>query len=162
MRVSKPRKSRKVKPWSVDEAQQFLASALADDDPLYGAFVLVLVLGLRKGEVLGLTWERVDQAAGELYVAEQLQRVSRRLIRRETKTEASDAPLPLPAICTAALKLRQAQQGRDRDRHARRWTDTGLVFTTRDALRRLGAELTPPEPGLSTGKDDQDHDGEQG
>jgi integrase len=131
VRVSKPRKSRKVKPWSVEEAQHFLASALAADDPLYAAFVLILVLGLRKGEVLGLTWERVDLDAGELYVGEQLQRVSGRLIRRETKTEASDAPLPLPAICIAALKLRRAQQDRDRERHADRWRDTGLVFTTR-------------------------------
>ena len=37
VRVSKPRKSRKVKPWSVEEAQQFLASALSADDPLYAA-----------------------------------------------------------------------------------------------------------------------------
>jgi integrase len=117
VRVSKPRKSRKVKPWSVEEAQQFLAAALSADDPLYAAFVLILALGLRKGEVLGLDWERVDPETGELYVGQQLQRVSGRLIRRETKTEASDAPLPLPAICTSALKLRKAQQDRDGDLH---------------------------------------------
>ena len=93
--------------------------------------MLILVLGLRKGEVLGLTWEQVDQDTGELYVVEQLQRVSGRLVRSRTKTEASDSPLPLPAICTAALKLRKAQQDRDRERNAKRWKDTGLVFTTR-------------------------------
>jgi len=77
--------------------------------------------------------------AGELIVGEQLQRVGRRLLRRETKTESSDAPLPLPAICAAALKLRQAQQERDRQAQqereresgASRWMETGLVFTTR-------------------------------
>jgi integrase len=93
--------------------------------------VLILVLGLRKGEVLGLTWELVDPQKGELYVGEQLQRVGGRLLRRETKTESSDAPLPLPDICVAALKLRKEQQTRERDTHAQRWTDTGLVFTTR-------------------------------
>ncbi len=31
------------------------------------------------------------------------------MLRRETKTEASDAPLPLPDICVAALKLRREQ-----------------------------------------------------
>ena len=35
---------------------------------LYAAYVLVLVLGLRKGELLGLTWESVSLDNGELYV----------------------------------------------------------------------------------------------
>jgi integrase len=114
VRVTKPRKNRKVKPWTVDEARHFLENARMADDPLYAAYVLVLVLGV-----------------GELYVGEQLQRVGRRLLRRETKTESSDAPLPLPGICVAALTLRKAQQDREREGHTRRWTETGLVFTTR-------------------------------
>lgn len=135
VRVSKPRKNRKVKPWSVDEAGHFLEAARIAEDSLYAAYVLILVLGLRKGEVLGLTWDLVDLEAGELFVGEQLQRVGRRLLRRETKTESSEAPLPLPSICAAALKLRKAQQDRDRqtqrDRGTKaRWTETGLVFTT--------------------------------
>jgi integrase len=93
--------------------------------------VLILVVGLRKGEVLGLTWEMVDLDNAELFVEEQLQRVRRRLLRRKTKTEASEAPLPLPAICVAALRLRKAQQEAERRAHAKRWTDTGLIFTTR-------------------------------
>jgi integrase len=131
VKVTKPRKTHKVKPWSVDEARQFLESARNADDTLYAAYVLILVLGLRKGEVLGLTWELVDLDKGELYVGEQLQRVSGRLLRRETKTESSEAPLPLPDICVAALKLRKERQASERDTHARRWKDTGLVFTTR-------------------------------
>jgi hypothetical protein len=51
---------RKRRSWTVDEARQFLESARHADDVLYAAYVLVLVLGLRKGELLGLTWELVD------------------------------------------------------------------------------------------------------
>jgi integrase len=54
------------------------------------------------------------------------------LIAQLGQTESSDAPLPLPGICVAALSLRKAQQ--DRGRRARiggRWTESGLVFTTR-------------------------------
>ena len=130
-RVSKPRKSRKVKPWTVDEARKFLEAARAADDTLYAAFALILVLGLRRGEALGLTWELVDLDKGELRISQQLQRVNGRLLRRETKTESSDAPLPLPDICLAALKLRKEQQARERETHESRWTETGLVFTTR-------------------------------
>ena len=66
----------------------FLNRPWHDNDALYAAFVLVLVLGLRKGEVLGLAWELVDLDAAELYVGEQLQRVRRQLVRREVKTES--------------------------------------------------------------------------
>ena len=46
------------------------------------AFVLILVLGLRNGEVLGLTWELVGLHA-ELYIGEQLQPVGGQLLRRD-------------------------------------------------------------------------------
>ncbi|HEX6498051.1 MAG TPA: hypothetical protein VF054_03360 [Micromonosporaceae bacterium] len=65
VRVAKPR-PRKAKPWTVDEVRQFLESARGDHDPLYAAYVLILVLGLRRGEVLGLRWEDVDLDEGEL------------------------------------------------------------------------------------------------
>jgi integrase len=68
------------------------------------------VLGLRKGEVLGLVWDDIDLDAGELSVGLQVQRVGGALLHRETKTEGSEATLPLPDICITALKLRKAQQ----------------------------------------------------
>lgn len=121
---------RKAKAWSVDEARQFLESARNESDPLYAVYVLILVLGLRKGEVLGLDWKYVDLDAGELYVGEQLQRVRAQLLRRVVKTEDSEAPLPLPGICTAALRLRKQQQDRDREEAGERWQESGLVFTS--------------------------------
>ena len=60
------------------------------------------------------------------------------LVRREVKTETSEAPLPLPDLCVAALKIRKKQQDADRDRAGDGWIDTGLVFTTRHG--------TPIEP----------------
>jgi hypothetical protein len=73
-----------------------------------------------------------------LYVGEQLQRVRHQLVRREVKTETSEAPLPLPDLCIAALKIRQKQQDADRDHAGDGWIDAGLVFTTRHG--------TPIEP----------------
>ncbi|TYB49186.1 tyrosine-type recombinase/integrase [Actinomadura chibensis] len=130
VRVAKPR-VRKNKPWSVDEARRFLESARNDGDPMYAAYVLILILGLRKGEVLGLPWDAVDLDAGEIDVAWQLQRVRRELLHRETKTEASDATLPLPGICATALVLRQKRQEQSKEAVGDDWTETGLVFTTR-------------------------------
>jgi integrase len=64
-------------------------------------------------------------------VALQLQRVSRQLLHRETKTEGSTAALPLPHICLTALRLRRADQDRARTAAGTAWHDDKLVFTTR-------------------------------
>ncbi|MBV9014000.1 MAG: site-specific integrase [Pseudonocardiales bacterium] len=125
------RRRRKRKPWSSDEARAFLESVRRDDNALYAAYVLILVLGLRKGEVLGLTWPDVDLDAAELTIGRQLQRVRGELLHRETKTEASDATLPLPPVCVTALRQRQAVQDRARETAGAAWTRSELVFTTR-------------------------------
>ena len=130
VRLPAPR-TRKRRWRTVDDARRFLESTRRAQEPLYAAFVLILVLGLRKGEVLGLTWELVNLDAAELYVGEQVQRVGNELLRRQVKTETSEAPLPLPELCVAALKLGHDQQEADRNRAAGGWADTGLVFTTR-------------------------------
>jgi integrase len=80
--------------------------------------------------LLGLTWADVDLDRAELTVGWQLQRVGKQL-HRETKTDASDATLPLPEICIAALRSRQRVQTEDRVRVAEAWWDTGLIFTSR-------------------------------
>jgi integrase len=137
VRVAKPR-PRKAKPWSADEARRFLEAARAADDPLYPAYVLILVLGLRRGEMLGLRWEDVDLDGGELTVGYQLQRIRRQLLHRQTKTESSDAVLPLPPICTAALTGRRRDQEAHHQAAGIAWQDSDLVFTT-----RLGTPIEP-------------------
>jgi len=109
-------------------------SAKDDGDPLYAAYVLILVLGLRRGELLGLTWPMVDLDTAQLEVGYSLQRIGGRLVHGETKTEASDAVLPLPAICLAALRLHHQAQAAVKDAAGPFWIPTGHVFTTRDGL----------------------------
>ncbi len=150
---------RRGKSWSSDEARKFLESASADDDPLYAAYALVLVTGLRKGEALGLTWEDVDLDAGELTIGRQLQRVRGQLLHRDTKTQASDATLPLPDICLTALKLRSEQrdeatssrgQGVARNRarlhhplrHTHRAAQLPALLADADARRRTVKPIT--------------------
>jgi integrase len=124
--------------WSVEEARRFLESARQENDPLYAAYVLTLVLGLRKGEVLGLSWPDVNLDAEEVVIHRQLQRVRRQLLLRETKTAASTAALPLPDVCVAGLQLRRKVQEADRAAAGEAWEDWGLVFTG-----RLGSPVDP-------------------
>ena len=130
VRVPLPR-PRKRKYWSVDEAREFLESARSNDDPMYAAYVLMLVLGLRRGELLGLAWRDLDLDDGEAHIAWQVQRVGGELVRRPTKTHSSDAPLPLPDICVESLKDRRLVENKLRLAAGEAWNSTGLVLTTR-------------------------------
>jgi integrase len=122
VKVPKPRRLR-ITPWSVAEAGRSLSDALTREDPLCAAWVLVLCLGLRRGEVLGVPWKSLDFETGE--------------------TEESDDFLPLPQFCLKALRMRRAQQSGDRKAVGELWQDTrGLVFTTTYG--------TPIEPGNLT------------
>jgi integrase len=127
---------REFTPWSVDEAVSFLDAARRH--PLHAAFVLVLALGLRRGEVLGIPWEQVDLENGTVRVRQQLQRVDGELRLTQVKTRRSGRMVPLPDLCVRALRRRKAEQGADRLAAGEQWQETGLVFTTRHG--------TPVEP----------------
>jgi integrase len=118
-----------VRPWSADEALAFLQAA--KPDPLYPAFVLLLLYGMRRGEVLGLRWQDVDLASGRLRIRQQLGRVSGELRAGPVKTKAGNRDLPIPSQVRSALLARRQQQAIDREAFGRAWQDSGLVFTTR-------------------------------
>jgi integrase len=66
--------------------------------------VLLLVYGLRRGEVLGLSWDDVDLAEDVLRVGWQIQRLDGQLRRVPVKTAAGRRKLPLIPIAQDALR----------------------------------------------------------
>jgi integrase len=117
------------RPWSADEVRQFLT--VARNDPLYPAFVLLLVYGLRRGEVLGLVWEDIDLADDTLRVGWQLQRIDGQLARVPVKTAAGRRELPLVPIARGVLIDQAQRQAAARTRAGTSWAGNDLVFTTR-------------------------------
>lgn len=99
-----PARPRRGSAWTTDQARQFLASACDDGDPLYPAYVLLLCLGLRRGELLGLHWDDIDLETASVHVHRELQRVDGQLVLSETKTLDSDARLSLPCLAISALR----------------------------------------------------------
>ncbi|MEV4598490.1 hypothetical protein AB0K15_13880 [Amycolatopsis sp. NPDC049253] len=129
--------------WTSEEARKFLESARDARDPMYAGYVLAVVLGPRKGEIMGLTRGALDFGNGELAISHQLRRAGGELLYRDTKTAASDDTLPLPSIVVAALEKRRREQRADQRVLSRPGTRT-----TWYSPRSTGCRSTP---GASTG-----------
>lgn len=82
-------------------------------DRLGAAYEVTLALGLRRGEVLGLSWDDLDLHAQPptVTVRRQLQRrEGRGLVLTELKTAKSRRTLTLPARAAEALRRHRAGQ----------------------------------------------------
>ena len=99
------KKNRRRNSWTVDEARRFLECSRDENDPLYPLWVLILVLGLRKGEALGLIDDdddSIDEDRAEIDLEWQLQRVGGHPLthKQQLKADGSIDTLPLPPICS--------------------------------------------------------------
>ena len=118
-----------ITPWTVDEARAFLTAA--HTDPFYPAFVLLLLYGLRRGEVLGLRWVDVDLEDTQIRIRQQIGRVNGELRIGPVKTSAGRRELPMLPLAADMLSIRRQAQAADLAELGRAWQDNGLVFTTR-------------------------------
>lgn len=136
----------RVVPVTDIEARALLAAAA--DDRLRVLWLVLLSLGLRRGEALALRWSAVDLDGGTLEVRASLQRrrtnevtpSGRRrstLVEVDPKTEGSVRTLALPDVLVEALRQQRRVQTAER-LAARTWVDAGLVFTT-----SVGTALEP-------------------
>lgn len=126
-------------PWTLEETRRVLAEAEHVDD-LDCFLHLMLHLGLRPGEALGLLWEDIDEITQRLHITGTLKAERRilpnergivRLTRNAPKTKSSRRTLDLTDSTLAAL-TRQRERQRDWANAAgTSWKTTGYVITTR-------------------------------
>ncbi|WP_326564871.1 site-specific integrase [Mycobacterium sp. 3-98] len=102
----------------------------AEESRYHAALVLIASTGLRKGQALGLAWDRIDLDTGVLKVTATLGRIGDRLVMSEPKTACSRRAVPLNAGVVTMLRKHRAAQLADRLRGGNQWRETGLVFTT--------------------------------
>lgn len=112
------------------------------------AAALAIGTGLRQGELLGLAWP--DLAGDVVTVRASLSRVAGEYVRAATKTEASEAVVPIPAFVLPYLAAWDEVQAKEwREAHpdgkpvdieeARK---AGLVFTTEKGMPVHGSVVT--------------------
>lgn len=129
-----------IQPWSADEAARFVQATRSHT--LHAAFLLLVLYGMRRGEVLGLRWCDVDFDKRVLRIRQQLQRVGSTLGVGPVKTRAGQRDLPLLPAASEALLAHQEWQERACAEAGQDWVGTGgdkaLVFTT-----RVGTPIEP-------------------
>ena len=135
-----------------DQARALLKAARGER--LGGLVTLSLLLGLRPGEVAGLTWPMVDldSTPPTVRIEHSLRRTPKGMILVPPKTATSRRTIALPQACVDALREQRARQARDATAAGRGWANPALlVFTgatgnaldpsnTRRAFDRIAAK----------------------
>ena len=114
--------------WTVNEARRFLKFGAGHR--LGAAFELVLVTGLRRGEVLGLRWSDIDLGAGRLRVSQQLVLEGGRPRLKSVEPEGDQTAIALGSPIVGRLAAHRRHQDEERAAAGERWQDLDLVFAT--------------------------------
>lgn len=128
-------------------AQAAVLLATASDHRLFAYWIIVLALGLRRGEGLGFRWHRIDLDAGTVRLRKQVYRVrvsdpvtgkgTSTVKEKDLKTEESRASMQMPPSAVLALRAHRKAQAAER-LAAKVWLDDDLVFTD-----EIGGPLKP-------------------
>jgi integrase len=116
-----------------DEAQVRLFLAAADADRLAACWRLSLY-GMRRAEVLGLLWKRVDLEARTVTIATTRVLVGGQVVTKAPKSANGTRTLPLDDALVAALRALRKLQAAERLAAGEAYTDSGYV-----AVDELGA-----------------------
>jgi len=91
-----------ITPWTFDQARAFLTAAQGHE--WQPAFVLLVVYGMRRSEVLGLRWHDIDFTNHVIHVRHQIQRHDGNWQFTPVKTNAGERDLPLLPFVEGALR----------------------------------------------------------
>jgi integrase len=125
--------------WSEVEVKRFLT--LTSSDHHAALWRLAVLVGLRKGELLGLQWSDLDIARRTLTVRRTLTiDKENRPILGAPKTKAGKRTITLPPSCVSALQPHRRAQQAVRSGLGNLWQEHDLIFPTADG-NLLGREF---------------------
>jgi integrase len=110
--VLPPGPVRESRALTIEQLGAFLSAAKGDR--LEAAWIVMVALGLRPGEVLGLQWGDVDLTSHTLRVSQALRREGNTLRIGDPKTRTSRRTLDLPLVAVEALTAHRKRQAAER------------------------------------------------
>ena len=123
-----------IKPLDFEQACALLE--VVDGHRLAALYRLAINLGMRQGEILGLTWDALDLDAGTIHVYRQLRRVrngkeTREFVLQTTKTKAGERLLQLDEDLVMILREHRRVQQEEAALRRKQWKNVlNLVFVT--------------------------------
>lgn len=127
--IKQPR--RQGKALSETEAQALLEAT--QGDRLGALWIVLLTLGLRRGEAIALTWLDYDRKAKTLSITKNRKKEGSKVVVGSLKTEASRRTLPLPQFVCEALDNHRANQLKERENLlslGEQWKEPNAMFAT--------------------------------
>jgi integrase len=119
--------------YDMDQVKAML-KALETEEPKYRVIVIMALLtGLRRGELMGLTWQDVDFDGGTLMVRQASQYLpGKGTFVKEPKNESSQRLLALPSSLVNILRQYKREQAEHRLKVGDLWQGSDRLFTTWD------------------------------
>jgi integrase len=124
-----------IKPLDFAQTRRFLAQVKGHR--WAALYRLAVNLGMREGELLGLTWDVIDFKRATIRVSQQLRRVPdaegrKQFVLQSTKTEAGERTLWIDEDLVAVLREHRANQDEERQLLREQWGDPfgNLVFVS--------------------------------
>lgn len=124
-------KQRHGRSLSEDKARDLLE--LAKTDRLGALWIVLLSLGLRRGEAIALTWQDYDPKAKTLNVTKARKKEGSKVVVGSLKTDSSKRLIPLPTfVCDVLENHRNSQQAEQKvlASHDVAWKQPTAMFTT--------------------------------
>ena len=125
----------------LDEAETKLFLDAVKGHPLELLYTITLFTGMREGEALGLTWDRVDFMRGTILISKQLQKEKKKGGEFRLVSLKNDKPrriTPAPWVMQL-FRDRKIQQHQHKEKAGAAWSNPmNLVFTN-----ELGGNLIP-------------------
>ena len=115
-----------VNTWGPEDARRFLSAARGER--LYPLYLLAITTGMRRGELLGLTWSSLDLASHRLFVRASLVTINYELHLSTPKTRRSRRAIELDSTTIRTLNEHRLVQEEERGAVGTLYGDRDLVF----------------------------------
>lgn len=141
--IEKPRvRKKEIQCYSPEEVEKLL-EVLQNESLKYQAIIyLALDSGIRRGELMGLTWNDIDFDKRTLKINKSVQYTKELgIFEKSTKTETSDRIIYISEKTLSVLKLYRKEQHENKLKLGSKWEHSKRIFTT-----NTGGDMHPDTP----------------